>query len=83
VWLAVCYPADGVHLSARRLGNVLRFANHAPSTAATLAVHPLIVDGVFHMVALTSRAVDAAEQLTLDYGGGFWRGRQHVPVAMD
>ena len=76
------YPAADMHLSARTMGNLLRFANHATGSEATLDVHAVLVDGAYHMVALANRRIESGEQLTLDYGGAFWRGRE-APLPLD
>lgn len=82
------YPAVGLHVSARELGGLLRFANHAlAGDGANVKIAPCIVDGAWHMVALTTRAVAACEQLRFDYGGyaaAPWRsdaGRIGEPTA--
>lgn len=64
------YPAAGLHVSARELGGLLRFANHAlVGAGANIDIVPCMVDGAWHLVGLTTCAVAAAEQLRFDYGG--------------
>ena len=76
--LPVCDP--DVRISAQRYGNIARLLNHsdAPNTALKCVVH----EGVIHLVALTISAVDVGEQLTVDYGGPYWRAHKRRKVAL-
>ena len=69
-----------MRISAQRYGNIARLLNHsdAPNTALKCVVH----EGVIHLVALTISAVDVGEQLTVDYGGPYWRAHKRRKVAL-
>ena len=76
------YPARGLHVSAAEMGGLLRFANHAPRGSANIDVYPILLDGAWHMVALTLVHVKATTQLTLDYGSVFWDGQRRTPAVL-
>lgn len=51
-------------------GNVCRFINH--SEKPNLKPYYAFFDGVFHLIFLTIRKIEKAEQLTYDYGPSYW-----------
>lgn len=70
------YPdaAGSLHLSARSAGSLLRFVNHAPrgAPANNATCWAVLVDGAFHTLVATTRAVEKGEELAYDYGAAYW-----------
>ena len=79
------YPdvSGAVHLSARDAGSLMRFVNHAPLScrANNCTCWALLVDGAYHTVVVTTRAVAAREELAYDYGDSYWARRGGTPGA--
>ena len=79
------FPDASHHISGKASGSLQRFSNH--SAAGTLAnnsaMRAVLVDGSWHMIQQTTRAVAAREELRHDYGPGFdpnspWIGREPI-----
>ena len=60
-------------IDAEHWGNFCRFINH--SDEPNLLSRPLVIDGEYHVVFYTVRAIEAGEQLTYDYGRSYWKRR--------
>ena len=73
------YPdvAGSLHLSAKDCGSLMRFVNHAPAAhpANNATCWAVLVDGAYHTVVVTSRAVRAREEVAYDYGEAYWASR--------
>ena len=76
--LPVCDP--DVRISAKRFGNICRLLNH--SDHPNVALQTVELDGVLHLVAMTSAEVQPDEQLTVDYGPQYWRAHGRIKVAL-
>ena len=76
--LPVCDP--DVRISARRYGNVCRLLNH--SDRPNVALRTVEMDGLLHLVAITTAEVRSGEQLTVDYGPPYWRAHGRTKVAL-
>lgn len=59
-------------LNARKFGNELRFVNHAGADSNCKALAIIGKDRKAHMLYVTTRAIKAGEQLTVDYGDTYW-----------
>ena len=79
------FPDASHYISGKASGSLQRFSNH--SAAGTLAnnsaMRAVLVDGTWHMIQQTTRAVAAREELRHDYGPGFdqnrpWIGREPI-----
>ena len=46
----------------------------------TLTLTQVLVDGAYHTCVVTTRAVEAREELTYDYGEAYWAGRGGCPT---
>ena len=44
---AMDYPAEGIHISGKEMGSLLRFINHGSSGAANVRMHTLKLDGAY------------------------------------
>ncbi len=51
-------------------GNFTRFINH--SNQPNLRAIHVFVDGFYHLIFLSARAIQAQEQLSYDYGPNYW-----------
>ncbi|KAL9070138.1 MAG: hypothetical protein Q9161_005090 [Pseudevernia consocians] len=60
-------------ISAKRLGNWTRFLNH--SCAAATRFRNVTVGGRHRMVVQAVREIEVFEEVTVDYGVGYWRDR--------
>lgn len=60
-------------VSAKRVGNWTRFVNH--SCDASAVFRTAVWGGRVRVVVQTVREVAVFEELTVDYGSGYWRGR--------
>ena len=60
-------------IDAKYKGNFTRFINH--SIRPNLSAKWIVQDGVYHIILVANRAIDKGEQLTYDYGIGYWRRR--------
>jgi hypothetical protein len=69
------YPGDGLHVSARTTGSLMRFINHGDGAAENVNVFPSFIDGAFHMCVVTVAPVVEGTQLLLDYGPSYWAAR--------
>jgi len=76
------YPDAGgqLQISARELGSLMRFVNHAPVSDAArnnCSCYAVLVDGVYHTVVMTTRVTAPREEFRYDYGDAYWvhRGR--------
>lgn len=69
------YPAPGLHVSAREMGSLLRFANHAAGSAANVDFVPQMLDGAWHMCAVSLANIATGAQLFVDYGDDYWAAR--------
>ncbi len=67
-------------LSARRFGNAARFVNHgsAPNAEITRVVHR----GLLRVVIVAREAIDAGEQVLVDYGEAYWRASGVEPQSL-
>lgn len=63
-------------VSAARYGNWTRFVNHSCEAAARFVV--VRVGGRWRNVLQAVRAIGAFEEVTVDYGEGYWRDRRCV-----
>ena len=61
-------------ISAKRYGNWTRFINH--SCDASTHFRTVTQGGRHRTVVQTVRAVEVFEELTIDYGDGYWRDRE-------
>ena len=77
--LDVCLPgADDAEavvgiVSAARVGNWTHFMNH--SCDAKVVFRSAVLGGRCRMVVQAVREVGVFEEVTVDYGRGYWRGR--------
>ena len=60
-------------VDAEECGNFTRFINHSltPNLSSRWIVH----EGIYHIVFMTNRLVKKGEQLTYNYGPGYWSQR--------
>jgi SET domain-containing protein len=71
-----------MHVSALDTGSVVRFVNHGDTDQANVDIWPVLVDGAWHLCAVTVAPVNPGEQLLLNYGNSYWRSRAHrIPLA--
>ena len=61
-------------VSAKRYGNWTRFVNH--SCDASTRFRTVTMGGRFRTVVQSVRDVEVFEELTIDYGDGYWRDRE-------
>lgn len=80
------YPAaaGSLYLTAKDAGSLARFVNHAPrgAPANNCTCWAVFVDGAYHICVVTTRAVQAREQLAYDYGPDYW-ARRGAPSMAD
>ncbi|GLD99247.1 hypothetical protein PINS_up007965 [Pythium insidiosum] len=78
----LCYPSvfEGgqLYISALEYGNVIRCINHSSRPNARFL--PMILDGVLHIFCFTTRAIQAGEQVFVDYGPSYWRCAGIEPI---
>ena len=72
------YPdsSGSLYVSALDEGSLMRFVNHAPrgEAANNTTCWAVLVDGAYHIVVVTTRAVRAMEEFAYDYGAEYWHG---------
>ena len=61
-------------ISAKRYGNWTRFINH--SCDASTHFRTVTQGGRYRTVVQTVRAIEVFEEITIDYGDGYWRDRK-------
>ncbi|CAF9919677.1 hypothetical protein IMSHALPRED_004695 [Imshaugia aleurites] len=61
-------------ISARRYGNWTRFMNH--SCAAATRFKSVMLGGRYRCVVVAVREIGVFEEVTIDYGDGYWRERR-------
>ncbi|KAI9359923.1 hypothetical protein DFJ73DRAFT_773855 [Zopfochytrium polystomum] len=74
--------ADGNVISlgfdAQYRGNFLRFVNHADGPNTEVVYVPY--DGIWQIVYMAVRLIEAGEELTVDYGSNYWEHRPGMLV---
>lgn len=60
-------------IDAQQKGNFTRYINH--SEYPNLSSRWIVVDGVYHIVFIANRCIEKGEQLTYNYGFGYWYNR--------
>lgn len=61
-----------LEIDAREAGGLLRYANHAEAASANTEPDHLPLDGNWHLIFVALRAIEAGEEITIDYGEGYW-----------
>ncbi|MBS0622366.1 MAG: SET domain-containing protein-lysine N-methyltransferase [Verrucomicrobia bacterium] len=70
-----CWSLRPLMIDAQEAGNEMRYINHSLEPNAEALGVP--IDGLVHVLVRTSKAVEAGEQLTFDYGPFYWKKRKH------
>lgn len=60
-------------ISAKRVGNWTRFMNHSCDAATKFAA--VVQGGRYRSVVQAVRDIEVFEEVTVDYGEGYWRGK--------
>ncbi|MEZ5315493.1 MAG: SET domain-containing protein-lysine N-methyltransferase [Chlamydiales bacterium] len=73
------YPREWISthaytIDSKKQGNYTRFINHDDSpNCESIAVY---CQGLFHILLRTIKTISSGEELTYDYGNGYWRNRK-------
>jgi hypothetical protein len=69
------WASEGVaHIDAKTFGNHARFINH--SYTPNCDVGRMLLDDGWHVFIVARRDIAEGEQLTFNYGRGYWQGRE-------
>jgi len=76
------YPScdGGLEINAREQGNIIRFINHSDNPNAEFRC--IKVNGLLHVICITTGDITANVQLTVNYGGAFWCKQLVTPSAI-
>ena len=75
-WYPVLSELRPVSLTAKDRGSLMRFANHSSGENNMRFVVLDGDDGWYHVAFITCRSVSPQQQLLVDYGPQYWRGKE-------
>ena len=74
------YPFDSPYaIDSKDRGNAIRFINHS-SKNNNVRREYILLGGILHIIFVSTRPIQQHGQIFLDYGNGYWRGREPVDI---
>jgi SET domain-containing protein len=71
---ALSYPSSetgSYEVNAAAKGNLIRFVNH--SCSANSSFQSIFHSGILHVICVTKDPITAGQQVTVNYGKGYWQ----------